>query len=118
MIVSDGSAPPPDGPNIYHPTACPGGRAPHAWLPDGGSLYDAFGFEWTLLVARDGAQGAEEFAAAARARGMELKVLRESRADLRDLYEADFALIRPDQVVAWRGDGAQAGAVVDRALGF
>lgn len=122
VIVSDGSAPPPDGPNIYHPTACPGGRAPHAWLPDGGSLYDAFGFEWTLLVMRDGAQGAEEFAAAALARGMELKVLRESRADLRDLYEADFALIRPDQVVAWRGDGAQAcaqaGAVVDRALGF
>ena len=23
---------------------------------------------------------------------------------LRDLYEADYALIRPDQTVAWRGD--------------
>ena len=29
IIVSDGTPPPPDGPNIYHPTACPGGRAPH-----------------------------------------------------------------------------------------
>jgi hypothetical protein len=23
--------------------------------------------------------------------------------DARELYEADFALIRPDQIVAWRG---------------
>jgi 2-polyprenyl-6-methoxyphenol hydroxylase-like FAD-dependent oxidoreductase len=119
VIVSDGAAPPPDGPNVYHPSACPGGRAPHVWLADGRSLYDSFGFEWTLLVTRDNAQGAEAFAAAARARGMELKVLRETGAGLRDLYEADLALVRPDQVVAWRGaDGAAAQAVVDRALGF
>ena len=25
-------------------------------------------------------------------------------AAVRDLYEADLALIRPDQIVAWRGD--------------
>ena len=39
---------------------------------------------------------------------------------LRDLYEADLALIRPDQIVAWRGSAAQAGAlgrVLARALG-
>ncbi len=48
VIASDGTMPPPDGPNIYHPTACPGGRAPHMWLEDGASLYDRFGFDWTL----------------------------------------------------------------------
>src|SRR5688572_5687322 len=48
-IVSDGTAPPPDRPNIYVPSACPGGRPPHLWLADGRSLFDAFGFEWTLL---------------------------------------------------------------------
>ena len=26
-------------------------------------------------------------------------------AEARDLYAADLALIRPDQVVAWRGNG-------------
>ena len=36
-------------PTPTSPTACPGGRAPHLWLGDGRSLYDAFGFEFTLL---------------------------------------------------------------------
>ena len=48
-IVADGSEPPPDRPNVYVPTGCPGGRPPHLWLADGRSLYDCFGFEWTLL---------------------------------------------------------------------
>ncbi|MGC2779916.1 MAG: FAD-dependent oxidoreductase, partial [Bradyrhizobium sp.] len=49
IIVSDGTQPPPDAANVYVPSACPGGRAPHAWLEQGVSLYDRFGFEWTLL---------------------------------------------------------------------
>ena len=52
IIARDGTEPPPDSPNIYRPSACPGGRAPHAWLSDGRSLYDAFGFEFTLLRTR------------------------------------------------------------------
>jgi hypothetical protein len=118
VIVSDGSTPPPDGPNIYHPTACPGGRAPHVWLDDGRSLYDAFGFEWTLLVTSDHARGGEAFAVAAKAAGMDLTIVRQSANGLRDLYEADLALIRPDQMVAWRGDAGDAGAIVRQVLGF
>ena len=49
IIVPDGTAPPPDKPNEYVATACPGGRAPHLWLADGRSLYDTLGFEFTLL---------------------------------------------------------------------
>ena len=49
IIVPDGTAPPPDAPNSYQPTATPGGRAPHLWLGDGRSLYDTLGFEFTLL---------------------------------------------------------------------
>ena len=82
-IVSDGTAPPPDTPNVYVPTACPGGRPPHLWMPDGRSLYDLFGFEWTLLNVR----------------GLKSE-------EARELYGADFALIRPDQIVAWRGNSA------------
>ncbi|MEZ5722927.1 MAG: hypothetical protein R3D59_16010 [Paracoccaceae bacterium] len=41
---------PPDDPSAYVPSGKPGGRAPHAWLGTGASLFDAFGFDWTLLV--------------------------------------------------------------------
>jgi hypothetical protein len=85
------------------------------------SLYDLFGFEWTLLqfdeVVSDSGQLLAEIA---RALGADLKLLTLPRR-LRDLYEADLALIRPDQVVAWRGGAAQAGAlgrVLTRALGL
>ena len=39
----------PTAPTSTSRRACPGGRPPHAWLADGRSLYDRFGFEWTLL---------------------------------------------------------------------
>jgi 2-polyprenyl-6-methoxyphenol hydroxylase-like FAD-dependent oxidoreductase len=95
-IVSDGSAPPPEAANTYVPSAVPGGRAPHAWLPDGRSLYDLFGFEWTLLC-----MGGHDVAGSA-----DFKVVQNKEA--REHYGADFALIRPDQIVAWRGDDAEA----------
>ncbi|MGE3248508.1 MAG: FAD-dependent oxidoreductase [Beijerinckiaceae bacterium] len=109
VIVSDGTQPPPDGPNIYHPTACPGGRAPHVWLQDGRSLYDAFHPQWTLLRMTPGAP-AGDFETAFAAAGLDLRVLDLPGKDLRDLYEADMALIRPDQIVAWRGSGRSADA--------
>jgi 2-polyprenyl-6-methoxyphenol hydroxylase-like FAD-dependent oxidoreductase len=97
-ILPDGSAPPPDRANVYVPTACPGGRPPHLWMADGRSLYDLFGFEWTLL----------SFRRSALADSAGLKVLELENEEARDLYGADFVLIRPDQIVAWRGnDGAE-----------
>nr|WP_041756303.1 FAD-dependent oxidoreductase [Bradyrhizobium sp. ORS 278] len=119
IIVPDGTRPPPDAADVYVPSACPGGRAPHAWLGPGISLYDRFGFEWTLLhfegsdVDKDGLQEV------ARSLDVDLTILTLPRA-LRDLYEADLALIRPDQIVAWRGGAAQAGMfprVLAQALG-
>jgi 2-polyprenyl-6-methoxyphenol hydroxylase-like FAD-dependent oxidoreductase len=119
IIISDGSLPPPDAANVYVPSACPGGRAPHAWLEDGLSLYDLFGFEWTLLQFDDAVSANGQFKEAARALGADLKLVTLPR-HLRDLYEADLALIRPDQVVAWRGSASQTGmleGVLARALG-
>jgi 2-polyprenyl-6-methoxyphenol hydroxylase-like FAD-dependent oxidoreductase len=119
VIVGDGTAPPRDQPNVYEPTACPGGRPPHAWLDDGRSLFDAFGAEWTLLVLGANAPDARPFEAAARERRMTLGVVRLADERLRELYEAPLALIRPDQVVAWRGGSADAAAaVLDRAGGW
>jgi len=99
-IVPDGSAPPPDTANAYVPTACPGGRPPHLWMPDGRSLYDLFGFEWTLMAfVKTGIAHPQ------------VKVLELKSEEARDLYGADFVLIRPDQIVGWRGNAA--GGAVD-----
>lgn len=119
IIVSDGSPPPPDGANIYVPSACPGGRAPHAWLEGDVSLYDTFGFEWTLLRFAGDDTAVVAFRDAARALGADLRIVDAPR-HLRDLYEADLALVRPDQIVAWRGGAGrpnEAAGILGAALG-
>jgi len=115
-IVSDGTTPPPDRANEYVPTACPGGRPPHLWLADGRSLYDGFGLEWTLL--RLGTAASTAFVEASRQRSMDLKVVDLKTPEGRDLYGADLALIRPDQIVAWRGNSdAEAEVIVRKMCG-
>lgn len=102
IIVDDGTPPPPDAPNVYVPTGKPGGRAPHVWLPDGRSLYDTFGFSWTLLRLGREPSDAAPFAVAAARMGLDLAIVDCTDEEACDLYESDLVLIRPDQVVAWR----------------
>jgi hypothetical protein len=118
IIVNDGATPPQDSPNTYVPTACPGGRAPHLWLDNSRSLYDALGFEFTLLVLNQNAAEAEKFRAAAAAQKIPLSIVPVATEGARDLYGADLALIRPDQIVAWRGNAsADAAKVLRQATG-
>ena len=118
VIVGDGSAPPPDEANAYTPTASPGGRAPHAWLDDGRSLFDLFHREWTLLAFGPDTPITAAFEDAASARALDLRVMRLPQPSLRALYEAPLVLIRPDQIVAWRGTSAERAAdVLDRVTG-
>ena len=105
MIASDGTAPPPDTINDYVPSACPGGRPPHVWLPDGRSLYDTFGPEFTLLRLGPNPPDVSAFVSAAREVGMPLTVLDQPSREIMDLYGSDLALIRPDQIVSWRRNG-------------
>ena len=102
VIIADGE-PPPDRANVYTPTSCPGGRAPHLWLGQDHSLYDEFGFEWTLLRLGPRPPSTEGIKTAFAEAGLELKVLDVASEMARDIYETDLALIRPDQVVAFRG---------------
>lgn len=119
LIVPDGTTPPPDHPNSYVPTACPGGRPPHAWLPDGRSLYDSFHREWTLLALGPRPPATQAFEDEARTLGLDLAVVRHPQPELQAAYEAPLALVRPDQIVAWRGtDAAQAGPVLRTAAGI
>ncbi len=104
IVVPDGSAPPADHFMLYVPSAHPGCLAPHLWLADGSSLYDHFGQGFTLLVTDGDAAAADGFAMAASQASIPLKVLAPHDRRLRERYAARFAIIRPDQHVAWRGD--------------
>ena len=54
-----------------------------------------------------------------RASGLDLSLADASEPRLLALYGAPLALIRPDQIVAWRGDGvADADALLGRLLGW
>ena len=103
VIAGEDIAPPPDDPAVYAPTSLPGGRAPHLWLDGHRSLYDQLGNGFTLLrFNRDTETGALE--KAAKTLRMPLAVVDVASAPGRDLYARDLALIRPDMVVAWRGN--------------
>ncbi|MGV0960877.1 MAG: FAD-dependent oxidoreductase [Limnohabitans sp.] len=118
IILGDGSTAPPDAANHYVPCATPGGRPPHAWLPDGRSLYDTFNFEWTLLSLGPQPPDARAFEQSAQAMGLDLKVVHHASAEILALYEAALVLIRPDQIVAWRGhDAQQAPSILSQVLG-
>ena len=119
LIVPDGSSAPADAPNSYIPSACPGGRPPHAWLADGRSLYDSLGFEWTLLVLGPNPPATAAFEVQATQRSIRLDVVRHAAPELLALYESPLVLIRPDHIVAWRGHSdAPAPGVMDQVLGL
>lgn len=118
VIVDDGSGPVPVEQH-YRPAAQPGGRLPHAWLPDGHSLYDRLGRGLSLLRLNADATVAP-FVQAAADRGVPLEVVELSHQLDRDPYGADLLLVRPDQHVAWRGgatDAATAARILDHVRG-
>jgi len=119
IIAGDRAAPPASSPNLYVPSGKPGGRAPHAWLPDGRSLFDAFGRDFTLLQLGARASEVEALRRAAGALGIPLAVVELPGARMRDAYEADLVLVRPDQIIAWRGShGAHAEDILRRVTGW
>jgi 2-polyprenyl-6-methoxyphenol hydroxylase-like FAD-dependent oxidoreductase len=103
LIAYDGESAPPWTMRDYTPSTVPGCRTPHIWLPDGRSLYDAIGPEYTLLrfdsrIETTGLTGA------AAQRGMSLAVLDIDTPQQPEPYRHKLVLSRPDQHVAWRAD--------------
>lgn len=117
-IISDGTTPPGDAANVYTPSACPGGRPPHLWLDGDVSLFDRFGFGWTLLQLGSDNGFAAGMAAAAQKLRTNLTQVSLASEQSRDLYAADYVLIRPDHIVAWRGPGGDAAGILRRLLGY
>ena len=102
--VNDSTPPPPFSLDKYVPTSRPGSRAPHSWLRDGTSLYDALGPDFTLLRLGNASGDVGPLENAARLRNVPLKVLEVQEREVLAAYEDfPFVLIRPDQHIAWRG---------------
>jgi hypothetical protein len=103
--------------NSYRPSTVPGCRTPHLWRDDGTSLYDEMGPEFTLLRV-DSAVDAMALEAAARERGVPLKVL-DVEPPGTAVFHSRLVLSRPDQHVAWRGDSLPADslALIDLVRG-
>ncbi|MFC8826031.1 FAD-dependent monooxygenase [Streptomyces sp. NPDC057137] len=120
---SGGSTPddtpePPADSETYTPTARPGHRAPHFTLADGRSVLDLFRGRFTLLNFAP-AVDSGALALAFRNRRIPLDEEWAGAPSARELYGRAVALVRPDGIVAWRGDACPADpdALVDRVMG-
>ena len=118
IIAYDGAEHPPYTMNSYTPSTVPGCRTPHMWCGDGTSLYDAMGPEFSLLRL-DPAIETAALEAAARLRGVPLKILDLEAAGASAFDGSRLILSRPDQHVAWRGNDLPADplALIDRVRG-
>jgi len=106
IVLGDGTQAPPDRPDVYEPSATPGGRLPHLRLRDGSSVFDRLGHGFTLLrTDQPGRVDAniEALRRQALAAGIPLRVVGVDHDDAVAFYGAPLLLVRPDQYVAWRG---------------
>ncbi len=104
IVAPDGTPAPPLPTSTYAQTARPGARAPHAWLPDGGSTLDLFGSGFVLLRLGPHAPTGESIARAAAEVSVPLEVIALDVAEVTELYQRRLVLVRPDGHVAWRAD--------------
>ncbi|WP_433799313.1 FAD-dependent monooxygenase [Actinomycetospora sp. CA-084318] len=94
-----------------------GERLPHAWLPDGRSLYDALGSGLTVLTGP--ADDGNPLRDACDRRGVPVTVAPLLDDDLRHRLGAGVLLVRPDQHIAWSGTTCpeRPGEVIDTVVG-
>ena len=107
----------------FQSSSVPGCRAPHFWLADGRSVYDALGPAYTLLCfvnpICETVQALQGQAAIAR---MPLAVIDvSSQANVPPEYRHAFVLVRSDAHTVWRGDALNletAQGVIAKLCGF
>ncbi|HXE29565.1 MAG TPA: FAD-dependent monooxygenase [Stellaceae bacterium] len=124
IVISDGSPAISVETKQFVPSARPGTRAPHAWLPpdpeeNGRSILDLFGKGFVLLRLGAAPPLVADIAAAAETRHMPLTIVDLADEKIVALYERRLVLVRPDGHVAWRADAppADALALIDKVRG-
>lgn len=105
LISYDGESAPDYAMGTYTPSTAPGCRAPHFWLTDGRSLYDAFGQGYSL-IAFDEVDRIRPVLDTAAAAGVPIAVVTADPAVAPAEYQHHYVLVREDQHVIWRGDTA------------
>ena len=103
IIAYDGEPHPAYSMGRFEQSTVPGCRAPHLWLRDGRSLYDALGDGYGL-VRFDRRAAVDGLVAAAGQRSVPLAVLDVDDEQAAALYARKLTLVRPDRHVAWRAD--------------
>ncbi len=89
----------------YRPTTRAGARLPSLLREDGEAVFDLLDREgFTLLDLSAKGGDTASLQAAAKQRGVPMKLLRLAEPYARDVYAADYVLVRPDEFVAWRGN--------------
>jgi 4-hydroxyisophthalate hydroxylase len=99
--------------------ARPGHHLAPRLLSSGRNVFEELGDGFALLALGVEDSAVAPFEAAARARHIPLKVIRDSCAGGREDYAARLVLVRPDQYVVWTGDSApnDADAVMRKVAG-
>lgn len=100
----------------YRPSELIGGRAPHFWISEDSALYDVLGPGFTLIDF-DSGLSLDPIHSAAIRRGVPLSIV--NCGPLRESYCSKLLLVRPDQHIAWGGNGVPADplALFDRVRG-
>ena len=114
IVAEDGPQPRWDWEEITV-TSRPGVRAPSVHLRDGSALFDHFGTGLTL-VDMSHVDAGKPLVARADERGIPMTHLPVDEAVVRQAWQRDLVIVRPDQHVAWRGDTTDGPIDVDMVL--
>lgn len=96
-----------------------GHHLPPQRLTGGRNVFEELGTDFSLLAFDADDRTVAQFAQAARALRLPLKIVRDTYRNGRRAYEAKLILVRPDRYIAWTGDNAPdaAAAILRQAVG-
>ena len=108
--------------STFIPSSLPGCRAPHVVLPDYESTIDLFGKKFVILIIGGEETDLDTLKEQLKERGVPFDSYSyPPLPELVELYDRKYFLIRPDGVVAWRGDfhpsQAEAKRIVSTVIG-
>src|SRR5439155_24193501 len=88
----------------YRPTTWPGARLPHVWLEDGTPVQDRISDGYAILRLGGTRADTAGLERAITSHGAPVAVLDIPDNVVREVYQHDILLLRPDMHVVWRGN--------------